>query len=82
MLDGKTFVLTGTLPGLTRDEASLMILTHGGRVSASVSKKTNFVLAGEDAGSKLIKARNLGVALLTENEFLKMITLSEGINNE
>ena len=72
LLDKKTFVLTGTLPGLTRDEASAMILAHGGKVSASVSKKTDFVLAGEDAGSKLIKAQNLGVAIISEEEFLKM----------
>ena len=72
LLDKKTFVLTGTLPGLTRDEASAMILAHGGKVSASVSKKTDFVLAGEDAGSKLTKAQNLGVAIITEEEFLKM----------
>lgn len=65
-------MLTGTLPGLTRDEASAMILAHGGKVSASVSKKTDFVLAGEDAGSKLTKAQNLGVAIITEEEFLKM----------
>jgi len=82
LLDGKTFVLTGTLPGLPRDEATEMILTHGGKVSTSVSKKTDFVLAGEDAGSKLIKARNLGVAVLSEEEFLKMTVPSEGIMNE
>jgi len=82
LLDGKTFVLTGTLPGLTRDEATEMILTHGGKVSTSVSKKTDFVLAGEDAGSKLVKARNLGVVILSEDEFLKMTVPSEGIMNE
>ena len=72
LLKGKTFVLTGTLPGLTRDEASAMILEHGGRVSTSVSKKTDFILAGEDAGSKLTKAQSLGVEILSEEEFLKM----------
>lgn len=82
LLEGKTFVLTGTLPGLTRDEATEMILTHDGKVSTSVSKKTDFVLAGEDAGSKLIKARNLGVVILSEEEFLKMTAPSEGIMNE
>ena len=82
MLDGKTFVLTGTLPDLTRDEASAMILTHGGKVSASVSKKTDFVLAGEDAGSKLIKARSLGVAVLSQEDFLKMTAQPEGSENE
>ena len=70
LLDGKTFVLTGTLPNLTRDEASAMILAHGGKVSTSVSKKTDYVLAGEEAGSKLIKAQSLGVSILTEAEFL------------
>ena len=75
-------MLTGTLPGLTRDEATEMILTHGGKVSTSVSKKTDFVLAGEDAGSKLVKARNLGVVILSEDEFLKMTVPSEGIMNE
>ena len=82
LLEGKTFVLTGTLPGLTRDEATEMILTHGGKVSTSVSKKTDFVLAGEDAGSKLIRARNFGVVILSEEEFLKMTVPSEGIMNE
>lgn len=56
---GKTFVLTGTLPNLSRDEASDRILAAGGRVSGSVSKKTNFVVAGEAAGSKLAKAEKL-----------------------
>ena len=82
LLNGKTFVLTGALPGLTREEATEKILTHGGKVSTSVSKKTDFVLAGEDAGSKLIKARNLGVVILSEEEFLKMTAPSEGIMNE
>jgi len=81
MLEGKTFVLTGTLPDLTRDEASAMILTHGGKVSTSVSKKTDFVLAGEDAGSKLIKARSLGVAVLSQEDFLKMTVQPEGSEN-
>lgn len=68
-LGGKTFVLTGTLPTLTRDEASEMILLHGGKVSTSVSKKTDYVLAGTEAGSKLTKAQNLGVAVISEEEF-------------
>jgi len=72
LLQGKTFVLTGTLPSLTRDQASLMILSHGGKVSSSVSKKTDYVLAGEDAGSKLTKAGQLGVAVLSEEDFLNM----------
>ena len=73
ILNGKTFVLTGTLQNMTRDEASEIIKQHGGKTSSSVSKKTNFVLAGENAGSKLDKAQDLGVIILTEEEFLKMI---------
>ena len=70
---GKTFVLTGTLPNMTRDEAGAIIKSHGGKTSSSVSKNTSFVLAGESAGSKLDKAKNLGVIILTEEEFLGMI---------
>tara|TARA_R110000851_G_scaffold165169_2_gene309842 strand:+ start:46779 stop:48821 length:2043 start_codon:yes stop_codon:yes gene_type:complete len=66
LLAGKTFVLTGTLPSLTRDEATRMIMAAGGKVSGSVSKKTAYVVAGEDAGSKLAKARELGVAIVDE----------------
>jgi len=69
---GKTFVLTGTLPSLTREEATAKIEAAGGKVTGSVSKKTDFVLAGEDAGSKLTKAQELGVKILDEAEFLKM----------
>ncbi len=69
---GKTFVLTGTLPTLTREEATAKIEALGGKVSGSVSKKTDFVLAGEEAGSKLTKAQELGVKILDEAEFLKM----------
>jgi DNA ligase (NAD+) len=69
---GKTFVLTGTLPTLTREEATAKIESLGGKVSGSVSKKTDFVLAGEDAGSKLDKAQKLGVKIIGEKEFLKM----------
>ncbi len=69
---GKTFVLTGTLPTLTREEAAAKIEALGGKVSGSVSKKTDFVLAGEEAGSKLTKAQELGVKILDEAEFLKM----------
>ncbi len=70
---GMTFVLTGTLPTLKRDEASTMIEKFGGKTAGSVSKKTSIVLAGEDAGSKLIKAQQLGVRIIDEAEFLSMI---------
>jgi len=69
---GKTFVLTGTLPTLTREEAGAKIESLGGKVTGSVSKKTDFVLAGEEAGSKLGKAQKLGVKIIGQAEFLKM----------
>jgi DNA ligase (NAD+) len=69
---GKTFVLTGTLPTLTREEATAKIEAAGGKVSGSVSKKKDYVLAGAEAGSKLTKAQELGVRILDEAEFLKM----------
>ncbi len=72
-LAGKTFVLTGTLPTLSRDAASALIREAGGSVSGSVSKNTSCLLAGEEAGSKLDKARSLGVAILSEEEFLKLL---------
>lgn len=72
-LAGKTFVLTGTLNTMTRDEASDLIKKLGGKTSSSVSKKTAYVLAGENPGSKLDKAQNLGVIILTEKDFLEMI---------
>ena len=70
--EGLTFVLTGTLPTMSRDIASNMIKDRGGKVSGSVSGKTNYVLAGDDAGSKLVKAKNLGITIIDEEEFLKM----------
>lgn len=70
---GKTFVLTGSLEKYTRNEASNIIEKFGGKTSSSVSKKTDYVLAGEDAGSKLTKAQSLGVKILTEEEFEKLI---------
>lgn len=72
-LAGKTLVLTGTLPTLTREAATAMIESAGGKVSGSVSKKTSYVLAGEEAGSKLEKARALGVTVLDEVAFLKLV---------
>jgi DNA ligase (NAD+) len=69
---GKTFVLTGTLPTMTREEASAKIEALGGKVSGSVSRKTDYVLAGEEAGSKLEKARKLGVKIIDEAEFVEM----------
>jgi DNA ligase (NAD+) len=71
-LAGKTFVLTGTLTKYTRDEAKKLIEDAGGRVSGSVSKKTDYVVAGSDAGSKLDKAKELGVAVIGENEMQKL----------
>jgi DNA ligase (NAD+) len=72
-LTGKTFVLTGGLDSMTRDEARKIIETFGGRVSSSVSKKTDFVIAGKDPGSKYAEAQRLGVKTLNEGEFKKMI---------
>ena len=70
---GKTFVLTGTLPTLKREEAEQKILAAGGKVSGSVSKKTSYVLAGAEAGSKLDKAKELGVPVIDEVEFLRLV---------
>jgi DNA ligase (NAD+) len=69
----KSFVLTGTLSGMTRDEARAAIEAKGHKVAASVSKKTDFVVAGEDAGTKLERARGLGVRILGEKEFLELL---------
>lgn len=76
IFSGKTFVLTGTLSTLTRDEASSIIIRHGGKVSSSVSKKTSYVLAGSDAGSKLTKAESLGISIIGEAEFSEMVGLN------
>ena len=68
MLQGKTLVLTGTLPSLSRSEAKALIEAAGGKVSGSVSKKTDYLVAGEAAGSKLTKAESLGVTVLSEDD--------------
>ncbi len=77
-LTGKTFVLTGTLEGLDREDAERMIRERGGKATGSVSKKTNYVVAGEAAGSKLEKARELGVQVLDKSEFLQLLGIPEG----
>ncbi len=74
---GKTFVLTGSLSKFTREEAAEKINYYGGKVTSSVSKKTDYVLAGESAGSKLEKAEKLGVTILDEDAFLKMLKDAE-----
>ena len=71
--EGMTFVLTGTLPTLTRDQAAALIEQYGGKTSGSVSKKTSIVLAGENAGSKLTKAQELGVRIIDQEEFEAML---------
>jgi DNA ligase (NAD+) len=73
-LKGKTFVLTGTLSSYTREEASRLIEENGGKVVSAVSKNASFLVAGEDAGSKLARARELGIAVISEEEFTKLIT--------
>jgi DNA ligase (NAD+) len=73
VLSGKIFVLTGTLPSLSREQAAAKIEAAGGKISSSVSKKTHFVLAGAEAGSKLAKAHELGVAVIDETEFNRML---------
>ena len=73
VLEGKTFVLTGTLPSMTRDQAKELIQSYGGKVSGSVSRKTSYVVAGQDAGSKLNKAIELGIPVISEEELLNMI---------
>ena len=72
-LAGKTIVVTGTLEHFSRQQIEQAIKDNGGKVSSSVSKKTDFVVAGAEAGSKLEKANQLGVKVITENEFVKMI---------
>lgn len=69
---GKTFVLTGTLPTMKRKDAQSLIERLGGKVSSSVSKKTNYVVAGEDAGNKLVKAQELGIEIISEQELINI----------
>lgn len=75
--EGKTFVLTGTLPTMTREQARKLIEEHGGRVAESVSKKTAYLLAGEEAGSKLAKAQSLGIEVLAEDDLMEMLQKEE-----
>jgi DNA ligase (NAD+) len=78
VLSGKTFVLTGTLPTLSRSQAQALIEEAGGKVTSSVSAKTDYVLAGEAAGSKLEKAQKLNISILSEEEFLAMLEQQSG----
>ena len=73
VLEGLTFVLTGKFPVMSRDEATELIKANGGKVSGSVSKKTSYVVAGEDAGSKLTKAEQLGITVISEEKLFEMI---------
>ena len=73
IFSGKTFVITGTLPGMKRSESKKLIEDNGGKVSSSVSKKTDYLLAGDEAGSKLDKANKLGIDVISEEDLEKML---------
>ncbi len=75
LLSGKTFVITGTLPTLKRNDAKNLIIKAGGKVTGSVSKKTDYLLMGESPGSKLTQAKKLGITQLSEGEFLDLLKL-------
>ena len=79
---GKTFVLTGTLPTYTRKEATEIIEANGGKTASSVSKNTDYLLAGEEAGSKLTKAQSLGVTVISEADLLSMIAKAPAIGED
>jgi DNA ligase (NAD+) len=81
-LTGKTFVFTGALSRFTRDEAQKLVELEGGNVVGSVSKKTHYVITGEDAGSKLVKARDLGVPVLTEEGFIALLAVESPFSFE
>ena len=81
LLTGLTVVLTGTLPTLSRDAATALVESHGGKVSSSVSKKTHLLLAGEEAGSKLTKAQELRIPILSESEFLERLSRTDGFQS-
>ncbi|MCX8018753.1 MAG: NAD-dependent DNA ligase LigA, partial [Rhodocyclaceae bacterium] len=72
-LSGKSFVLTGTLPSMTREEAKALIEAAGGKVASAVSKKTDYVVAGAEAGAKLTKAQELGVAIIDESQLKELL---------
>lgn len=74
-LQGTTFVLTGTLPTITREQAAKLIQENGGRVTNSISKKTTYVLTGDNAGNKLDKAQTLSIKIISEGDLLDMLTL-------
>jgi DNA ligase (NAD+) len=75
MLEGKTFVFSGALERFTRDEATALVTERGGKVSSAVSRKTGYLVAGDEPGSKLARARELGVEVIDENSFMELLQL-------